>query len=104
MRRSTAISALVALTATTVATVIALVVPSAASSHGLVQVVDPGAAAGASADAFVASDSSSLRKSPGDRLVRTRVHPGTNGLQYVAYERVHRGMPVVGGDLVVVTD
>ena len=104
MRRSTATSALVALTATTAATVIALVVPSAAASHGLVQLVDPGAAAGASADAFVASDSPSLRKSPGDRLVRTKVHAGTNGLQYVAYERVHRGMPVVGGDMVVVTD
>jgi Zn-dependent metalloprotease len=104
VRHSTAIKALVALTATTAATLIALVVPSAAASHGLVQVVDPGAAAGASADAFVASDSSSLRKSPSDRLVRTKVHPGTNGLQYVAYERTYAELPVVGGDLVVVTD
>ena len=45
-----------------------------------------------------------LLKGPGDTLVRTKVHAGTNGLQYVAYERTYRGLPVVGGDAVVVTD
>lgn len=30
--------------------------------------------------------------------------PGTAGTYYVAYERTHRGLPVVGGDFVVAVD
>jgi Zn-dependent metalloprotease len=60
--------------------------------------------AAAAADALVASDRAALRKSADDVLVRTGVHQGTNGLRYVSYERTHRGLPVVGGDLVVVVD
>jgi hypothetical protein len=37
-------------------------------------------------------------------LTRIQVHAGTDGLQYVAYERTCRGLLVVGGDAVVVTD
>jgi Zn-dependent metalloprotease len=62
---------------------------------------DPAAAA---SDALVASDSAALRKSSDDVIVRAGVHDGANGLQYFSYQRTHRGLPVVGGDLVVVTD
>jgi Zn-dependent metalloprotease len=64
----------------------------------------PGGAAAATADALVAGDSPALHKSPYDVFIRTGVHNGTNGLRYVSYERTYRGLPVVGGDLVVVTD
>ena len=60
--------------------------------------------AAANADAFVASTIAALRKSPDDTLYRTGVTVGGNGLQYLSYERTHRGMPVVGGDLVVTAD
>jgi Zn-dependent metalloprotease len=59
--------------------------------------------AATNADAFVAGNSAALRKSPSDTLSRTGVYAGTNGLQYFAYERAYRGLPVVGGDLVVTT-
>ena len=62
---------------------------------------DLGAAA---ADALVAGDSLALFKGPDDVIVRTGTHHGTHGLQYFTYERTYRGLPVVGGDLVVVVD
>jgi Zn-dependent metalloprotease len=58
----------------------------------------------AAADALVASDSPALFKSPDDVIVRTGTQNGTHGLQYFNYERTYRGLPVVGGDLVVVVD
>ncbi|GIG58962.1 zinc metalloprotease [Longispora fulva] len=42
--------------------------------------------------------------SPGVTVVRGTPQPGTRGLTYVAYERRYLGLPVVGGDFVVVTD
>jgi Zn-dependent metalloprotease len=62
------------------------------------------AAAGAAADAYVAGRPDALMKSANDTMVRTNVHSGANGLQYSAYERTYRGLPVVGGDAVVVTN
>jgi Zn-dependent metalloprotease len=56
------------------------------------------------ADSFVAAHPAALRTGPHDTLVRTGVHSGTDGLRYVAYERTHRGLPVVGGDAVVMLD
>jgi Zn-dependent metalloprotease len=66
---------------------------------------DPGLAAvsAAAADALVATNFAALKKSPSDTMVRTGVTVGTGGLTYVAYERTYRGLPVVGGDLVVTT-
>jgi Zn-dependent metalloprotease len=58
----------------------------------------------AAADAFVAGGAAGLFKGPGDTMVRRNVQAGGNGLQYVAYERTYRGLPVVGGDAVVVTN
>jgi Zn-dependent metalloprotease len=62
----------------------------------------PGPDLSSAADALVASDSPALFKSPDDVIVRTGSHNGTHGLQYFTYERTYRGLPVVGGDLVVV--
>jgi Zn-dependent metalloprotease len=58
----------------------------------------------AAADALVAGNPAALHKSPFDTLTRTRVDAGANGLQYFSYERTYRDLPVIGGDLVVVTD
>jgi Zn-dependent metalloprotease len=102
MKRRTVFSVLavaVAASATVLTTSPAMARPTSA-----VPVADPASVAAASADAFVTANAASLRKSPNDTMVRTKVHPGTNGLQYVAYERTHRGLAVVGGDAVVVTD
>jgi Zn-dependent metalloprotease len=58
----------------------------------------------AAADSLVAGNAPTLLKGSGDVMIRTRVQAGTDGLQYVAYERTYRGLPVVGGDAVVVTN
>ena len=57
----------------------------------------------AAADAMVAGNAPALFKSQRDTFKRVAVHEGGNGLQYVSYERTYRGLPVVGGDAVVVT-
>ncbi|MFC3384273.1 M4 family metallopeptidase [Couchioplanes azureus] len=64
------------------------------------------ALAAAAADRLVhsAGTASLLRRSDGDTLERTGVVQGTRGLQYVTYARTFRGLPVVGGDVVVTTD
>jgi Zn-dependent metalloprotease len=52
---------------------------------------------------LVASPPAALRASTHDRF---QAHPvvSSHGLQYVPYDRTYRGLPVVGGDFVVVTD
>ena len=45
-----------------------------------------------------------MHRGPLDTLVRKGVALGGNGLHYVSYERTYKGLPVVGGDAVVVTD
>ncbi|MFI9434345.1 M4 family metallopeptidase, partial [Streptosporangium sp. NPDC052375] len=57
-----------------------------------------------SAERALASGSRALRKAPGDRFERDRVVVGTRGLQYLHYKRTYRGLPVYGGDVIVVTD
>jgi Zn-dependent metalloprotease len=61
------------------------------------------ALAGQHADALVASRPAYLHASPDDAFAQTSVVP-SGGLSYVAYERTHRGLPVIGGDFVVVID
>jgi Zn-dependent metalloprotease len=95
VRRRTPALALALLVAAAIGT------STAAGGAGAAPVTaDPAAAA----DAFVASNRTDLLKSPDDAIVRTGVHAGTNGLKYFTYERTYRGMPVVGGDMVVTTD
>ena len=52
---------------------------------------------------FVASRPAALRASADDAFVQ-RSAITSAGLQYVPYERTYKGLPVVGGDFVVVTD
>ena len=101
MRRSTAITALATLAA---AGLVALTAPSASAAVAPMTLADPAALAASAADSLVAGDDAALLKSPGDHLVRTNVQAGGNGLQYASYERTYRGLPVVGGDVVVVTN
>jgi Zn-dependent metalloprotease len=68
----------------------------------------PGAASAAtlaarSAAGLVASRPATLHASPDDAFTQHPVIASREGLQYVPYERTYRGLPVVGGDFVVVT-
>ena len=62
------------------------------------------AAATAAADRAIASGALKIHASPKDEIVRRGVTTGAGGLQYIAYERTHDGLPVLGGDFVVATD
>ena len=75
-------------------------VQSASADPGAARVIDAAAIA-AAADAYVAGDNAALLKSPQDVLVRAGAN-ASSGIQYFSYERTHRGLPVVGGDSVVV--
>ncbi|WP_344903897.1 M28 family peptidase [Actinomadura meridiana] len=57
-----------------------------------------------SAERLVAGRVSELYPSKGDKYVRTQVVGTPFNLNYVAYERTYRDLPVVGGDFVVATD
>ena len=45
-----------------------------------------------------------VKEARGDAFVRTGTLTGADDTRAVAYERTHQGLPVVGGDFVVVTD
>jgi Zn-dependent metalloprotease len=55
------------------------------------------------ADVLVTSRPAFLHASPNDAFAQTSVVP-SGGLSYVAYERTHLGLPVIGGDFVLVID
>ncbi|MDX3004502.1 M4 family metallopeptidase [Kribbella solani] len=57
-----------------------------------------------SASSLVAGRPSALHASKEDKFTAKPVISEQSGLQYVPYERSYRGLPVVGGDFVVVTD
>lgn len=65
---------------------------------------DPGAAAIAAGDRLIATDPARIHRSPKDKIIRRGLVAGARGLHYVRYERAHAGLPVRGGDFVVVTD
>ncbi|MFD5831486.1 M4 family metallopeptidase [Lentzea sp. NPDC060358] len=56
------------------------------------------------AASLVDSRPAQLHASANDAFVRHGVISSTNGLKYVPYERTYKGIPVVGGDFVVVTN
>lgn len=56
------------------------------------------------AASLVASRPSQLHAGSNDEFVRHGVISSTNGLKYVPYDRTYKGIPVVGGDFVVVTN
>jgi Zn-dependent metalloprotease len=64
----------------------------------------PEAMAVAAADRATTSGMAGLAKGPGETFVRVNVTTGDGGLRYVSYERTYQGVPIVGGDAVVVTD
>jgi zinc metalloprotease ZmpA len=72
----------------------------AATTPGL---VPANALASRHADVLVASRPAFLHASPNDAFVQTNVVP-SGALSYVAYERTHLGLPVIGGDFVLVID
>jgi len=77
---------------------------SGAGDRGSVAAADlTRAAAVASADALVAGGADTIMGSAGEAYTHGDAI-SADGLNYVAYERTYRGLPVVGGDFVVVTD
>jgi Zn-dependent metalloprotease len=74
--------------------------PPSPSSEG-VEVSN--AVAARSADAFVAGKPSVLQPSSDDAYVQKSV-TASGSAKYIAYERTYKGLPVRGGDFVVVTD
>ncbi|MEU3397310.1 M28 family peptidase [Streptomyces filamentosus] len=64
----------------------------------------PAARAVAAADRAALSGLDALTKGPGEQYDRHQVVPWTGDLYAVAYERTYRGLPVVGGDAVVLAD
>ncbi|MFB7127281.1 peptidase M28, partial [Kitasatospora sp. NPDC056273] len=62
------------------------------------------AAAVNAADAVAAAGLDALAKGPGETYERKTVTPWLGGLYSVSYERSYHGLPVVGGDAVVLAD
>jgi len=63
----------------------------------------PGAVAAQAAGTLVANRPARLRASAKDAFVQDRV-VSADGIQYVPYRRTYAGLPVLGGDFVVVVD
>ncbi|MGW6912938.1 M20/M25/M40 family metallo-hydrolase [Kitasatospora sp. NPDC054939] len=61
-------------------------------------------AAVSAADQAAAAGLDALAKGPGETYERRTVTPWVDGMFSVAYERSYRGLPVVGGDAVVIAD
>ncbi|GII58118.1 zinc metalloprotease [Planotetraspora thailandica] len=103
MRRTALLAVTVALATVAVglpATSAAAQAPAAASSSQS----DPKQLATAAADRAVASGLDKLRRRPDETYRRTSVTASAGGMYSVTYERTYKGLPVVGGDAVVVTD
>ncbi|MFJ3789584.1 M28 family peptidase [Kitasatospora sp. NPDC090091] len=99
------------LTAGTTLTVLAgmltaTAVGQAAADPGPAAAAPPSALAAAvnAADQAAAAGLDALAKGPGETYERQSVTPWLGGLYSVAYERSYRGLPVVGGDAVVIAD
>jgi Zn-dependent metalloprotease len=77
--------------------------PHGASAAAPTQGHNPRALAAQSARHLIDSRAAALKISPHDGF---RAEPviSSHGIQYVPYQRTYQGLPVVGGDLVVVTD
>ena len=76
------------------------VTTGAATTPGLVPAF---ALASRHADVLVANRPAVLHASPHDAFAQTSVVP-SGGVSYVAYERTYLGLPVIGGDFVLVID
>ncbi|MDR8411402.1 M4 family metallopeptidase [Nonomuraea sp. 3-1Str] len=65
---------------------------------------DPESRAAAVADQAVSSGMDNLVKGPDEAYRRLKVVRGAGDMFFVSYERTYKGLPMVGGDAVVVTD
>ncbi|GGK30570.1 hypothetical protein GCM10010124_24160 [Pilimelia terevasa] len=63
----------------------------------------PALVAASAADQLISNDPDTFFKSDDDVFAQQSVLPGAE-LQYVAYERTHKGLRVLGGDSVIVTN
>ncbi len=99
-RRSTAILSLTGLAAMAV-TGIAISGPATAAPSPK---ASPAALAAQSAASLIASKAPGLHVSSHDAFIARDVISTAEGLHYVPYDRTHKGLPVVGGDFVIVTD
>ncbi|PUA79811.1 peptidase M4 family protein [Nocardioides currus] len=52
---------------------------------------------------WISKHEGKVKLAQGDKLVRSATFAGGNDTVAVAYERLHQGLPVIGGDFVVVT-
>ncbi|YCK38006.1 M4 family metallopeptidase [Actinomadura sp. ATCC 39365] len=96
------------------ATAATLTLPASAAPPGATPAQDPGSStraaadpaslAAAVADKAVSSQLDNLSRGPDEAYNRRAVTPGAGDMFYVAYERTYKGLPMVGGDAVVVTD
>ncbi|MFI9839863.1 M4 family metallopeptidase [Nonomuraea sp. NPDC051941] len=68
------------------------------------RVGDPASLAAQVADKAVSSQLDELTRGPDEAYSRVAVTPGAADMFYVSYERTYKGLPMVGGDAVVVTD
>lgn len=76
----------------------------AARTTGQKPTTSPHQQARASANRLIDRQAAPLKIGVNDRFSAGQVTSTPEGLQYVAFERTYRGLPVVGGDFVVVTD
>ncbi|MEU6711203.1 M4 family metallopeptidase [Nonomuraea sp. NPDC046802] len=90
-------------TATTTLALPADAAPPGAAQPQQVAAGDPAQAA-AAADKAVSSQVDELTRGPDESYNRVAVTPGASEMYYVSYERTYKGLPMVGGDAVVVVD
>ncbi len=77
--------------------------PTTGSARPSTVGLDSGVLAVRSAVQLVAARTPALKASPDDAFVRHTTAASPDGLRYVPYERTHKGLPVYGGDFVIVT-
>ncbi|WP_132118288.1 putative Ig domain-containing protein [Actinocrispum wychmicini] len=89
---------------TLVAGAVSAVAPVAAAQPAAPAAPSALARAADAASGLVASRPAELHASANDTFVQQQAIAGGAGLSYVPYERTYKGLPVVGGDFVVVTN
>lgn len=88
----------------TTALVVAAATATATTAQAAPAPAAPSVLAAQGAATLVAARPAALRPAAGDAYVQHAVLASKEGLRYVPYTRTHRGLPVHGGDFVVVTD
>ncbi len=101
LRRSTTLGAITGLTALAVTGIALTTGPASAAPSPK---ASPNALAAQSAASLVAARPAAIHASKDDAYVAHPVVSTREGLQYVAYDRTYKGLPVFGGDFVVTTD